>query len=675
MDRAAAAAVLRANPSAPPAAGAIAILVWLAADDGGFSAADWQPAGILLLALLAGSLLILPRPRPGRLGLVAVLALAGYALWSYLSIGWAPDKSLAWEGANRTLVYAVVLAQFALWPMRGRLAGGLLGAWGLAVGAIGLVTLLRADANAARFFFEGRLAEPVGYVNANVALWGSGLWACAVLAGRREVLWPLRGVFLATAALLAALALMGQSRGFVVALPLTALLALVLVPGRGRTLATLLLLAAGAAAFSGPVLEVYDGYRPGEDLSGQAADAAQAVLVVAAVLGLLGAGIAFLDRRVNLGERTARRLDRAALAGAAAVGLAAFVAVTVAVGNPFTKASDFWEEFKRGGVSPAAGQARLTGTAATDRYDFWRVGASMFADRPLGGYGADNFQQEYFVRGKGDQRPRYAHSLEIRVLAGTGAVGALLLGGCLVAGFAALAPALRRHGLAASSAGGGGLVCAYWLAHGSLDWLWEFPALGGSAFALLGMGIAAASQLREPAEPPGHSARGARRVVLAGACVLGAGLGALALAAPWLSARETKVAGREWVANQDAAFARLERAAALNPLSPLPHLVGGTIAARIGRPDKARAEFEAARERNAREAYAFLQLGALASQREEGPEAIRLLERAVALNPRYDVALEALAAARKGEALDPAELGSKIRAASRSRIGLEEGTD
>ena len=675
MDRAAAAAALRANPSALPAAGAMAILVWLAADDGGFSAADWQPAGVLLLALLAGSLLTLPRPRPDRLGLVAVLALAGYALWSYLSIGWAPDKSLAWEGANRTLVYAVVLAQFALWPMRGRLAAGLLGAWGLAVGTIGLVTLLRADANAARFFFEGRLAEPVGYVNANVALWGSGLWACAVLAGRREVLWPLRGVFLGTGALLAGLALMGQSRGFVVALPVSALLALVLVPGRGRTLATLLLLAAGAAAFSGPALEVYDGYRPGEDLSSQAADAGQAILLVAAVLGLLGAGIAFLDRRVALAERTARRIDRAALAGAAAVGLAAFVALTVAVGNPFSKASDFWNEFKQGGVSPAAGEARLTGTAATDRYDFWRVGANMFADRPLGGYGADNFQQEYFVRGKGDQRPRYPHSLEIRVLAGTGAIGALLLGACLVAGFAALAPALRRRGLAASSAGGGGLVCAYWLAHGSLDWLWEFPALGGSAFALLGMGIAAGSKPREPAEPSGYGPWAVRRAALTGAGVLAAGVAVLALSAPWLSARETKRAGREWVTNQDAAFERLERAAALNPLSPLPHLVGGTIAVRIGRPDKARSEFEAAIERNAREAYAFLQLGALASQREERPEATRLLERAVALNPRYSIPREALDAVRKGQALDPTELGSKIRAASKARIGLEEGSE
>ena len=86
----------------------------------------------------------------------------------------------------------------------------------------------------------------------------------------------------------------------------------------------------------------------------------------------------------------------------------------------------------------------------------------MFADRPVGGYGADNFQREYFLRGNGDQQPRYPHSLEVRVLAQTGLVGALLLGGALVAGFLAASAALRgRRDLAAAVAAGALLSFAY----------------------------------------------------------------------------------------------------------------------------------------------------------------------------------------------------------------------
>ncbi len=197
---------------------------------------------------------------------------------------------------------------------------------------------------------------------------------------------------------------------------------------------------------------------------------------------------AWLDRRIATREETDRRADRAAgvLVVVALVG--AILALTFTAGNPFSEARDYWNEFKEGGTTPSAGEARLTGTAATDRYDFWRVGIEMFGDRPLTGYGADNFQHEYFVRGKSEQQPRYPHSLEVRALAQTGIVGALLLAGALVAAFLAAARALwARADLTAAVAAGALLSVAYWLVHGSLDWFWEFAGLGAIAFAALGL--------------------------------------------------------------------------------------------------------------------------------------------------------------------------------------------
>ena len=101
------------------------------------------------------------------------------------------------------LLYAVILALCSLWPLRGRSAAVLLGAFGLAIAAIALIELLRTlgATEGIQYFDEARFAEPVGYVNANAALWMSAMLPCGVLAGRRRALvscsappgcWPAR---------------------------------------------------------------------------------------------------------------------------------------------------------------------------------------------------------------------------------------------------------------------------------------------------------------------------------------------------------------------------------------------------------------------------------------------------------------------------------------------------
>ena len=68
-----------------------------------------------------------------------------------------------------------------------------------ALAAATLVSLLRAD-DPYSFFMGGRYAEPVGYLNANCALFLAAFWPAAFLASRRETPWWLRGLFLASAA-------------------------------------------------------------------------------------------------------------------------------------------------------------------------------------------------------------------------------------------------------------------------------------------------------------------------------------------------------------------------------------------------------------------------------------------------------------------------------------------
>src|ERR671916_405299 len=136
--RARAATIVERSPGVVPCGIALLVLLWFGGDEGGFRGTTWMPAMLLLLAVLFVCLVALPRPRPSRAALAAMLLLTGYGLFSLLSILWAEQEELAWDGGNRTLLYALLFALCALWPLRGRAAALLLGAFGLGIAAIAL---------------------------------------------------------------------------------------------------------------------------------------------------------------------------------------------------------------------------------------------------------------------------------------------------------------------------------------------------------------------------------------------------------------------------------------------------------------------------------------------------------------------------------------------------------
>jgi hypothetical protein len=145
VNRERAAGVVKSNPGLLPSLLAISVLLWFAADKGGFRGTTWMPATLLLAAGLVICLAALPRPQPARAALAAILLLAGYGVFCLLSMLWADQPELAWDAGNRTLLYALILALCALWPLRGRSAAAVLGVFGLAVAAIALVELLKAS--------------------------------------------------------------------------------------------------------------------------------------------------------------------------------------------------------------------------------------------------------------------------------------------------------------------------------------------------------------------------------------------------------------------------------------------------------------------------------------------------------------------------------------------------
>jgi O-antigen ligase len=655
-------AALFRSPVLPLALAAVATFVWFAASNGGYDATTWYPGALIVLALVAIAIVTVPAAGVPRVVAVAAVALLGYAAWSYLSIGWAGQKGDAWDGANRSLLYALAFALFALWRPRGRVAAALVIAFALGVAGVGLVELLRAWAAAdpSDFFSQGRFASPAGYMNANVALWFSALWPCVVFGARKELHPLLRGLLVAAAVLLCGLAILGQSRGWLFTAPIAALVFIAIVPQRVRTSLTLALVLGATGAATTALLDVYRA--AGERRFADAMSSAASALVVAAlVAGVVTFLAALADRRARPSREQERRAGRA-LAGlaalAAVVGLVLFVS---AYGSPFTVAKRGWHAFKTE-ASPYGGSSRFTGSLGTNRYDFWRVGWDRFTDKPLTGLGADNFQEAYLAARRSDNAPKYPHSVEVRAISETGLVGTLLLIAGVGAGLVAAVLAIRRRrGLGAAAAAAAAASFVYWLVHGSIDWFWEFPALGGPAFALLGLAAGLLPRRAVPATLARAPGRPAPAVALGVALGVAA---ALSFAAPWLAEVQQNAAVSSWRSTAGKAFEKLDSAASLNPLSATPKLLAGSIALRLGRRADSERYFRQAIERDPGDAYAHLELGALLAQDGRRREAIATLGRAAALDPRDDLTAGVLRRVRRGKAVDIAAVNRQLAARS-----------
>jgi O-antigen ligase len=690
-------APLRAAPTTVPALVAIALFVIGATDQAGYPMTHWAPAAITLLALLAIAAAVV-RVRPAAISLpvkLALACLAGYAALSFLSIIWADVPGVAWEGANRTLLYLLVFALFAGWRQRGATAAVLLSVWTLSIVGLALFVLLHIGGLSASGLQaelpEGRLTFPSGYANANAALWLMAFWPALLLARSSRLPSALRGVFGGGAVLLALVALLSQSRGSLYAMPVMLVLVFVLLPERVRTFVVGVPVAAGIALAARPVLHV------GDNLTARGAvdpstlhSARRDVLLAAVVVGVLVAIAAAIERRSRLGERSRIRLQRL-LAGAALLALLAAVAGgLVAAGNPVTRVEHAWHSFKGGYSNNDSHGSRLTSGLGSNRYDFYRVAIDEFVAHPLVGIGADNFQQQYLAHGHSEETPHYPHSLELRTLSQTGLLGALLALAGLGAALFAAARAIYARGagadpLAASVAAASLAAFGYWIVHGSFDWFWEFAGLGAPAFALLGLACSLAPAHESLEAVPGASgaphgtpgvdqpsgrpdggaaqqrSRGALapRLVLLASVVL-ALAAAVSLGAPWLAQLQLQDAAKIWPHAPRKAYSRLHDAAELNPLGDEPYLLAGTIALRFGDLTRADREFAQALKRTPGDAYATLERGAIASSRGERATALALLRRTVSLTPREPLAREALEVVRKGRRIDLVELNRAI---------------
>jgi O-Antigen ligase len=628
----------------------VAIFILWAGVEGGFSPTIWYPGTLAILAVLATLLAVLPAARRPPSGAVAVATalLAAFTLWSFASILWADSKGDAWDGANRTLLYLAVFALFAWTPWTARSAAIVLGVFSLATAILlaSFLAVAAASSTPQDFFIGTRFSGPVDYPNATCALALIAFWPALGLAARREVPWLLRGLLLAASGFLLEVGLLVQSRGMLVALPLTLIAYIVLVPQRVRSTIAVVLVAAVVAPLSGAVLDVYSSASLDEALS----PAVRQIGLAAGLLLLSGAAWGLVERRFQPDARTEHVAKRAVAAGWALAVVAGVVAAFVVLGNPIERVGNAWDEFKAGQTFDF-GESHFVGGFGSNRWDFWRVAVDEFTEEPLLGVGADNFAIGYARERDALEEPSYAHSLELGVLAQTGIVGGLLFFGFIALALAAVWP-VRSRGDPTTKAVAALAVVAflYWLFHGSVDWFWELPAVGGPAIAALGIAGALAGERPEPAKA--RMGRTVRWVVIGGAGVLLAGA-AVSMVLPWLAARNVELAAADWRQDPAAAFERLDRARRLNPLSDQADLVTGAIASRLGDLVLMRSSFEQAAERNPANWYPYLELAIVDAIEGRDEVALARLREAKARNPLEPTIDEIRAKVEQGDPISP----------------------
>jgi hypothetical protein len=631
-----------------PLVATMIMLVFWAGDQGGFPTTVWYPGALITLWLLVICVFdsrYSLRLREWRTAALVLFAL--FALWSFLSITWAGVKGDAWDGANQTLFYFTVYALFSRWRMNTRIAALFVSLYAVAIAAIGLTTIEHAvhGGHPASILFASRLASPIDYPNGEAALFLIPLWPVLYLVSRKELPPLARGLLAASGSLLMQMAVLAQSRGSMYAFPIVFLLFVVLVSGRGRALAAALTVIAISSLNLSRLLYVFRaGERGDHQLAHALAQARNGMLLTFALLLVLGTLAAVLDRRVALSERSARRLNRGVVASfGLALVLVASVAV-ITVGHPIRHVNTAWHNFSTGAVGDSS-SSHFTSFYGTHRYDFWRVSVNEFRAHPVGGVGANNFAVEYVHARRSDEEPANPHSIEFKVLLQTGAVGALLFLSFLVS---ALMAARRktadsfRRGLTGSLV----VAFAYWLVHGSVDWLWELPALATAAFAFLGLSAALSAG---ESETKGGSGRRSRRTLI---IVPLAVVATVSYAGPWLSARYADAASRTWRADPALASKQLDRARSLDPLSATPDLIAGTIAGRRHDYAGMRTAYTRALSRDHANWYARLGLGIAEYMMGNRSEALDQLERARALNPGEPVTRLVVRRMRARKAID-----------------------
>ena len=653
-----------------PAFLVIAVGLALSLFDGGFLETVWYPVALFVLALFVLVLVVAPPARGERSRWFdAACALLGlFTLFSYASMLWADVPADAWMAGNRTLLYllAFMLVGLRPWPVgAARLAVALVG-FGLAAIAAGFLIVSTGSDSPTTMFLLGRLSEPTGYANATANLWLIGVWPALYVALTPALRWPVRALGLGAAALLLQTALMSQSRGWLAALVITAVVFVALHPRHWSALLAFAVPAVAMALGWSTLTEMRDATTNAQ-LEDAFGDARVWVAIASLVAVLVGAAWALGEERMRgrMGD-SARRHRQANLAFWVVAGLAtlAFCGVVAASTGWI---DDKWEEFREQSFTPPDdGRGSRFTEIDSARYDTWRVSLNLFREHPVAGIGAENFAQPYLQERRGFEAPRYAHSLFFSLIESLGIVGTLLFFGFFTAAtVAAMRTRLRGTPGAKEVVVGAYVAAVAWLTHAQVDWLFEWPALALPALALLAIAGRTTDREGSQSTQPVQWLRSLPARAVVGVLVVVAGV---SLVLPAAGARYERSAFRIAASDPETAISRLDRAADVDPLDADPLIAQAIFARRSGDLPKARAALQEALDREPLNWFTYFEIALLEGEQGNFPPAQRAVRRAQELNPKQELVQQVAEALMKERRIDATVIENALGGQLNSRL-------
>ncbi len=598
-----------------------------ALSDGLYSYREWAPAALTVLTLAIAIVFVRPLDltRPATSAVAALILLA---VWTTLSMLWAPGIDRAWTEADRVALYIGVLvigvgATRSLWA-----ANVVLLAMGAAGAFCAFYVLVRMlSGSGADLFLGFRLHEPIGYANGQagfliMAFWGVMPWA---ESRQRPILQALA---IGVAVLLACLAVLTQARALVPVMLVTAAITLLFRGRLSRGWCQVLVLAAVAGALPW-LLDVY-----AERARDPLAAPTDGVLSRAGLAAIAAAALAALARYIAgpISERL-RIPDRVSALALAAVPLVMVVGLIAVVGNPVPEVRDQWRGFTALSTTSSGSQRFLQPSGY--RYDLWRIALRQFEAHPLRGVGAGNYASTYYLERRNPDYVRQPHSLELQMLAELGVVGLValltLVGAVVVGAIRTRRLGQGRDRFATPRVAASG-VCVAWLSHTSVDWLYNLPGL--TAVTLLCAGILLARPVDESRGVAGwwRSTSLSARV---GSVTLILVLGGLAAGVGRHYGAEIyrERAVRAVTAKPHEALTAADRSLSLNPHSVSTYITAAAAHARLNQYPDSRAALLAAAEAEPFNYVPWALLGDLSTRHGDLAQARADYRRAHALNP------------------------------------------
>jgi O-antigen ligase len=618
----------------------VALIGALALAGGGFDVSSRHIAGlavwlvvVVLLLFGAGSAVKPERPLYWAGGLIVCLSLL-----CALSSLWSGSIELSVIEAGRVAVYlGFFLAAFLIAQTderRQRFAEGLTIAAAL-VALLGLGgRLLPHVLDVSRSLSSGaRLSYPLGYWNANGAVFGIGI-ALLIWSSRQAVSTVLRrlSVPVIPASLLALY--FTYSRGGLLSFVVACGCLLVLSRDRLWLLTTLAIGALGALP---AVLAVQTRHSLADNLAGQTAiDQGVTVLLIllagTALSMLLFAGLRWEERREGKlsGRAVAISRNPKVLKSIALAAALVVIAVVVAVGGRA------WHQFSSPDIQfPSNPQAHFADLSGAGRHEFYKVAIEAFGEKPILGHGAGTYQFSWNQLRTIELPVHDAHSLYLESFAELGIVGGLLvialIGTLLWCAFATwrAAPEPQRDRYAALLA-----AMLAFAVGAAFDWFWEIPALG--AFFFLAAGVVVAGRCAQLAADPrrDQSRQEGRRFGLTVTAVVLAWVSAVLLVGPLLVEREID-SSQAAAAKEDlgSAIDHAETARSIEPWAASPYVQLGLLAERQGNYPAAIVHFSHAIEREDRNWQWYYLRSRVEHEAGESKAALADLEKARELNP------------------------------------------